>query len=88
MLKDTNGKWACFVAHSSHEGASCGQNEKGELIPIDRIGDVTLSIDNKGNIYQSHRHVCSEILSYGIAGKNRRGLHDINYVIKNWMKIE
>lgn len=64
MIIFKDGKWLYFVSHSMHEDgglpAPSGSaiNDTLNYFFSGPIGDISLAIDEKGNIYENHDHVC------------------------------
>jgi preprotein translocase subunit YajC len=66
MIVFEDGKWLYFVSHSTHDDG-CLPEPSGSAIKDTLnyffrgpIGDITLAIDEEGNIYENHDHVCGE----------------------------
>ena len=52
LIRFSNAGWVFIVSHSSHAE---------EFDPTDKVGDISIAIDNEGNLYKNAAHVCGGI---------------------------
>lgn len=102
MIRFGKDQWLYFVYHSMHWSRDMINGKikrptSGVIIPNDTIDDITLAIDNNGNIYKNDGHVCGILYVFcknkietidDFLKTKTRGYQNGNTIEMKWEKLK